>query len=384
MFDDISTEIVLRQYALPHETTIEEVFKRAATVVDNAPTISEDRGFLSSIILSRMLRKKFCPGGRILAGAGTEHGNLLNCFVQDGHNGKEKIWDRTKYALNLAKKLALVTKVGGGNGVNLDIFPPSRSPGFQFSGPPIYLLKTDPDVATGTFLDLVTGQRKSHKYRSLRLLSPGDVVDVESPKDIVEIKVPDDTEGIWDAAAQMVLEHMEGKVVIIDVSGLRPEGSPVKGSGGTSSGPASFAVEIFDNFAKWATLGGGDYAGPVATLRYVLAPTLRVIRQGGVRRGAGMATLSSNHGDIQDFIAAKDLKREKRDGDISTFNISVLASDSFLENAQHDPQGPEARTLEEIAHQAWLTGEPGLLFVDTINRHNFLYEEEGPILATNP
>ena len=383
MFDDIAKEIALRQYALPHETTVEQIFDRAATVIDSVPGVLEDRGYLSGEIRQAMLGKRFCPGGRILAGAGTEHGNLLNCFVQDGHTPEGKVEDKTQYALNLAKKLALVTKVGGGNGVNLDVFPPKRV-GRLSPRIPIYLAATDPDVKAGRFLDLVTGERKTYGYKALRVVEPGEIINIESPEDVVEIVVPDDTAGIWDAAARMVLEHQRGKVVIIDVSNLRPEGSAVRGSGGTSSGPASFAVEIFDNFARWAHLGGGDNAGPVATLRYVLAPTLRVIRQGGVRRGAGMATLSAEHPDIEDFLTAKDLRRERQEGDISTFNISILMPDRFMRVARDKPASPQGVLLDKIAEHAWETGEPGLLYVDTINHNNLLYERDGPILATNP
>lgn len=384
MFDEIAKDIALRQYAQPHETEVEQIFKRAATVIDAAPSIYNDKGFLSDLVYQAMLDKRFCPGGRILAGAGTSHGNLLNCFVQDGHPWPDKTDDLTEYALNMAKKLALVTKVGGGNGVNLDPFPPKRE--FTERTQPIYLTYNDENVRRGRFLDLVTGKRVTRGYRALTLLDPGEIIEVESPDSVEVIHVPDDTAGIWDAAAKMVRDFLAGKVVIIDVSALRPEGSTVRGSGGTSSGPASFAVEVFDNFAKWAKLGGGDYAGPVATLRYLLAPTLRVIRQGGVRRGAGMATLSAEHPDIQDFITCKDLKRERQEGDISTFNISVLVTRDFMRYAVRHavPSTPESSTLDAIAQHAWETGEPGLLYVDTINENNLLYEEEGPIVATNP
>ena len=118
MFDEIAVDITLRQYALPHETTVEEVFRRAADAV--APVAPST---LVDYMYSLMESKRFSPGGRILAGAGTGHGNLLNCFVQDGSP-----WEpgTTRYALNLARKLALVTRVGGGNGLNLDSFPPKR------------------------------------------------------------------------------------------------------------------------------------------------------------------------------------------------------------------------------------------------------------------
>jgi ribonucleoside-diphosphate reductase alpha chain len=181
----------------------------------------------------------------------------------------------------------------------------------------------------------------------------------------------------------MVRLLLKGKNVLLDLSELRPEGSVVRGSGGTSSGPASFAVEIFDSFAYWASLGGAEYAGPVATLRYVFAPTLRVIRQGGVRRGAGMATMSIDHPDIIDFVTAKDLDREYEEGDISTFNISVLVNDYFMSTYQMGVENSK-ELFQQIAEHAWQTGEPGLIYIDTINNNNLLLETEGPILATNP
>lgn len=58
------------------------------------------------------------------------------------------------------------------------------------------------------------------------------------------------------------------------------------------------------------------------------------------RRGAGMATLSIEHPDLLDFLTAKDLDREKAEGDISTFNISVLATDRFLEAVERTSSGP--------------------------------------------
>ncbi len=144
--------------------------------------------------------------------------------------------------------------------------------------------------------------------------------------------------------------------------------------------PSSFAVEVFDNFAYWASLGGADYAGPVATLRYIFAPTLRVIRQGGTRRGAGMATMSITHPDINDFITSKDLEREQSEGDISTFNISVLVTDEFMKQNAAKKSG----TLLTIADHAWQTGEPGLIYIDRINEHNPMRKAYGDIKSTNP
>nr|WP_240730914.1 hypothetical protein [Deinococcus sp. S9] len=68
-----------------------------------------------------MAQRRFCPGGRVLAGAGTQHGNVLNCFVQGATEHAPESFDGI---MEVAKKLALVTKVGGGNGVNLDVYTP--------------------------------------------------------------------------------------------------------------------------------------------------------------------------------------------------------------------------------------------------------------------
>src|SRR5690606_19484852 len=378
-----------------------------------------------------MAEQRFCPGGRVLAGAATEHGNVLNCFVQDGSPEPE---GTNAWVLRLATKLALVTKVGGGNGLNLDPIPPKR----RFAGKVGRLyLTVDPThadyeaIRTGTFLDLVRDEMVTKGYRVAAFVEKA-----EAPPAAETIAVPDSVEGIWDSAGSAAMGLLAGRDVLVDLSGLRPVGSPVRGSGGTSSGPASFAVEIFDSlavwaglggadhagpvatlryvfaatlgairqggrrrgaggtssgpasfaveifdsFAVWAGLGGADHAGPVATLRYVFAPTLRAIRQGGTRRGAGMATISITHPDVHDFITAKDLERERDEGDISTFNISVLVTDEFMRRESHSRGG----VLWEIAQHAWATGEPGLIYIDRINEHNPLRAALGDIKSTNP
>src|SRR5690606_21325081 len=231
-------------------------------------------------------------------------------------------------------------------------------------------------IRTGTFLDLVRDEMVTKGYRVAAFVEKA-----EAPPAAETIAVPDSVEGIWDSAGSAAMGLLAGRDVLVDLSGLRPVGSPVRGSGGTSSGPASFAVEIFDSFAVWAGLGGADHAGPVATLRYIFAPTLRAIRQGGTRRGAGMATLGITHPDVHDFITAKDLEREQAEGDISTFNISVLVTDAFMQAAQQSDRGG---VLWEIARHAWSTGEPGLIYIDRINEHNPMRASMGDILSTNP
>jgi ribonucleoside-diphosphate reductase alpha chain len=149
-------------------------------------------------------------------------------------------------------------------------------------------------------------------------------------------------------------------------SRLRPRGDLVASTGGTSSGPVSF-MRIFD----------------CATEN---------IKQGGKRRGANMGVLRADHPDIEEFIDAK------RDGQsFRNFNLSVGAPDAFMETAvadrpwtlRHPRTGqrigvvPAAELLTRIAGAAWQTGDPGLLFLDAINRENPT-PELGSIEATNP
>ena len=374
-FDEHAVAIAKRQYFQKDDNSLEDMFKRVANWVAS-PEEGEAKAHYARDFYNLMATKRFCPGGRVLAGAATSHGNVLNCFVQDG--GPETVGSNA-WVLHLATKLALVTKVGGGNGLNLDPIKPKRA--FKGTTGNLYMTVSpahaDYDkVKTGTYMDLVHGKYVTKGYRY------GQFVDYDDTKPNAKtFEVSDSVEGIWRTASDMIHALLQGDDVLLDITGLRAEGTPVKGSGGTSSGPSSFAVEVFDNFAFWASLGGADYAGPIATLRYIFAPTLRVIRQGGTRRGAGMATMSITHPDIRDFITAKDLEREQSEGDISTFNISVLVSDAFMEQQKNDGN---KGVLHTIADHAWQTGEPGLIYIDRINQFNPMRDTLGNIMATNP
>jgi len=441
-FDEHAQAIAKRQYLQPEDGDILGMFRRVAREMAKVER-PEARAYWEEKFYELMATKRFSPGGRILAGAGTAHGNLLNCFVQ---GATENPPESFAGIMEVARKLALVTKVGGGNGVNLD---PYRSKGGRKRRPVqgvAYLAASHPDVedfirglmrppinpdgpkeeiALKNFARVVYGEVSPE----LKALAEryGVALAQEPPEDV--IRVPDDMGGIVDAAKEAADRARRGLVAHVDFSLLRPEGAPIRGSGGTSSGPVSFLFEIFDNFLEWAALGAEE-AGPVATLRYVYAPVLRVVRQGGTRRGAGMATLSIEHPDLLDFLTAKDLDREKAEGDISTFNISVLVSDAFMRALEEDalwpvtpievpgkyypyplegpytgklPELPEredgakpiplfggkvpARWLwHEIAWHAWATGEPGLIFVDRINALSALkgLGERFWIRSTNP
>ena len=373
-FNPHAVAIAKRQYFQPGEETVGELFRRVADWVAQAEAPAV-RGETADAFYRLMAEQRFCPGGRVLAGAATTHGNVLNCFVQDGRPEQA---GTDAWVMELAGKLAAVTKVGGGNGVNLDPIGPKRPFTGRVGSVYVTVEAHHPDhdkISTGTFLDLVRGESVTRGYRRATFVGHDAL-----PAGAVVRRVADSVDDIWRAAADMVAHLLAGTDVVIDLSDLRPEGSEVRGSGGTSSGPASFGVEVFDNFATWASLGGAAYAGPVATLRYVFANTLRAIRQGGTRRGAGMATLSITHPDVGDFITAKDLSRERAEGDISTFNISVLVTDDFMQTAAPHRSG----VLWDIASHAWGTGEPGLIYVDRINQHNPMRAALGDIVATNP
>lgn len=464
VFDDHARSIAKRQYMQDGDGDVFGMFRRVADWVAS-PESEQNRAYWSEQFYRLMASKRFCPGGRVLAGAGTQHGNVLNCFVQGATEHEPSSFEGV---LEVAKKLALVTKVGGGNGVNLDPYPPRHGGAGKEAGERgtvrgfAYLSATHADVEDfirGLMRPPINpdGEKESVTIRNWTrvvygLVSP-ELAALARRHGVMTVRekpagtalVPDDMAGIIDAAREAIRlagSHAEPHV---DFSALRPEGAPIKGSGGTSSGPVSFLVEIFDNFLEWANLGA-EKSGPVATLRYVYSPVLRVVRQGGTRRGAGMATLSIDHSDLLDFLTAKDLDREAAEGDISTFNISILVTEAFWNVLQADglwgvepaevpgkyypvpvegeytgviPDLPDrevdgARPIpvyrlgadslqdraggpvrlgvpakwlwHEIAWHAWATGEPGLIFVDRINELSALKNlgERYVIKSTNP
>ncbi len=148
-------------------------------------------------------------------------------------------------------------------------------------------------------------------------------------------------------------------------SNLRPKGDRISSTGGKASGPISF-MEIFD-----FTIGD-------------------IIKQGGTRSGANMGILRVDHPDIESFISAK-----AKEGELKNFNLSVGITDSFMHAVKNDEtydlvfKGKVYKTLgarkiwDCIVESAWRNGEPGIVFLDTINRNNPLHFI-GQIEATNP
>ncbi|UWX64014.1 adenosylcobalamin-dependent ribonucleoside-diphosphate reductase [Deinococcus rubellus] len=449
-FDDNAHHIAGRQYLQSSDGDLGGMFERIAHWVAGAEA-TEARPHWAQQYYDLMVGKKFCPGGRVLAGAGTQHGNVLNCFVQ---GATEHAPSSFEGVMEVAKKLALVTKVGGGNGVNLDVYTPRAASSRPDAGVRgwVYMAASHPDV-TDFVLGLMRpptqpdGDKQPVAIRNWTRVVYGQAVSgelvrlarqngVQIVRDLPEGvgQVPDDMGGIIDAARSVAETAKLNLEPRLDLSQMRPEGAAIQGSGGTSSGPVSFLMEIFDNFLEWANRGA-EQSGPVNTLRYVYSPVLRVVRQGGTRRGAGMATISVSHPDVLDFLTAKDLDREASEGDISTFNISILVNEAFWdtlqaggvwplaaqevpgkyylaeqagdfsgswpelpERAEDGARGvpiynagqhsgiPAAWLWDQVAQHAWSTGEPGLIFVDRINEYSALKDlgERYQIRSTNP
>ncbi len=180
------------------------------------------------------------------------------------------------------------------------------------------------------------------------------------------LPIEDDLDSIFTALSHMARIHQTGGGTGFSFSALRPSADRVRSTGGITSGPLSF-MELFDHATA-------------------------VIRQGGRRRGANMAVLRIDHPDIEAFVTAKLTPAR-----LENFNLSVGVTDEFLAAlegggscALRNPRtGHTVRTIaaaalfDSIVEAAWASGDPGMLFLNEINRHNPT-PTLGTIEATNP
>lgn len=180
------------------------------------------------------------------------------------------------------------------------------------------------------------------------------------------LPIEDNMESIMGTLRDAALIHKSGGGTGFSFSNIRPENDIVKTTGGIASGPVSF-IRMYDAVTN-------------------------EIKQGGKRRGANIAVLKCDHGDILKFIDCK-----RNNSQINNFNISVAVTDKFMEAVKANKDfelinprnGEVTKTLpakeiwDKLVEGAWQNGEPGIIFIDTVNEYNPL-PELGEIVGTNP
>lgn len=180
------------------------------------------------------------------------------------------------------------------------------------------------------------------------------------------LPIEDSLKSIFSTLENAAFIQQTGGGTGFNFSHIRPKGDMVNSTRGVASGPVSF-MKIYDE-------------------------TTETIKQGGKRRGANMGILNVNHPDIVEFITVKQRQKE-----MSNFNISVGVDDKFIQavlgNKDYDLINPRTHKVTEkinarllfdlICNSAWKTGDPGIVFLNEINRKNQI-PEIGKIESTNP
>jgi ribonucleoside-diphosphate reductase alpha chain len=204
------------------------------------------------------------------------------------------------------------------------------------------------------------------------------------------LDVPDSIDGILNTVHAAGIVHQTGGGTGFTFEKLRPAGGVVRSTHGVASGPVSF-MNIFNTMTE-------------------------TVKQGGVRRGANMGMMRINHPDVLRFIHAKNDQTS-----LTNFNISVTVTDKFMESVERgdwfqlefdgkpwdrevwDPKaddgkgGPYSYNGESrpgqvfapdiwnrIIDSAWQYAEPGIAYIDEVNRHNHMMQSMGPIYSCNP
>ncbi|NDV19719.1 vitamin B12-dependent ribonucleotide reductase [Pseudodesulfovibrio sp. JC047] len=212
------------------------------------------------------------------------------------------------------------------------------------------------------FYDLMTSYR--FLPNSPTLMNAG--TDIGQLAACFVLPIEDDIEGIFDAVKHAAMIHKSGGGTGFSFSRLRAKDSVVGSTGGVASGPLSF-LKIFN----------------CATEQ---------IKQGGTRRGANMGILRVDHPDIMDFIKAKE-----RDGELNNFNLSIGLTETFMKAVEKSEDydliapntGKKVSSLNArdvfniLVQKAWESGDPGIVFLDRINRDNPT-PKLGEMESTNP
>ena len=181
------------------------------------------------------------------------------------------------------------------------------------------------------------------------------------------LPLEDSMEGIMKAATDAAMVQKFGGGTGFSLSELRPRGDRIKTTHGIACGP----IEVLKTLSRVSSM----------------------ITQGGKRDGANMAVMSVYHPDILEFISCK-----STEGDIHNFNISVGVDSNWMKlveaGADYNLINPRDNTVagslnakkifDKIIEGAWKNGEPGMVFIDRINKDNHVMSEYGPMIATNP